>query len=191
VDFLYWELKKMNIKTYCSSAALPILLLCSVPAHADITGTVDATITLVAGCIVNGQSFDDGLTGADFGTIDFGTQNSLFTQVDGQVLSGGAGFTVQCSNGISPVLSFNAGQNDGDGAGVGLHAMAHQTEAGHFVTYNLYSDSGRTAIIPVGGDIALAGGGSQQTVNVYARAFGEAGLTPGVYSDVVTVVLEL
>lgn len=181
----------MNIRKFCWSAALPILVLSSVPAHADITGTVDATITLQAGCIVNGQSFDDGTNGADFGTVDFGTQNSLFTQVDGQVLSGGAGFTVQCSNGISPALTFNAGQNDGDGAGVGVHAMAHQTEAGHFVTYNLYSDSGRTAIIPVGGSIALAGGGGQQTVNVYARAFGEAGLTPGVYADIVTVVLEL
>ncbi len=36
------------------SAALAIGA--SAPAHADITGTIDATITLEAGCIVNGQN---------------------------------------------------------------------------------------------------------------------------------------
>ena len=160
-------------------------------ANAAITGTVDATITLEAGCKVNGQTFDNSTAGADFGVIDFGTQNTLFTEADSQILSGASAFTVQCSNGITPILSFNAGLHDGDGAGLGLHAMAHQTEAGQFVTYNLYSDATRLAVIPVGGDVTLAGGGAQQTVNIYARAFGEAGLMPGIYSDVVTVVLEL
>jgi len=177
-------------KTFYSLLGLSALVFAA-PAHADITGTIDATITLEAGCIINGQNYDDGSTGVDFGTLDFGTQNTLFTQTDAQVLSGATGFTIQCSNGITPTLSFDAGQNDGSGAGTGLHAMAHQTAAGQFVTYNLYSDAGRTAVIPVGGDIVLAGDGSVQTVNVYGRAFGEAGLTPGVYADVVTVVVEL
>lgn len=181
----------MSQKTKASFIALVGMFFIASPAHANITGTVDATITLEAGCIVNGQNFDNGTTGADLGTIDFGTHNTLFTETDAQILSGGAAFTVQCSNGITPVLSFNAGQNDGDGTGLGLHAMAHQTDVGRFVTYNLYSDSGRNTVIPVGGDVALSSGGTLQTVNVYARAFGEAGLTPGVYADVVTVVLEL
>ncbi len=181
----------MSMKTYFSLTALVVTAFTATQAHADVTGTVDATITLEAGCIVNGQNFDDGTTGADFGTLDFGTENTLFSQADAQILSGGAAFSVQCSNGITPVLSFDAGLNDGDGTGAGLHAMAHQTDAGRFVTYNLYSDAGRNTVIPVGGDINLAGGGAPQTVNVYARAFGEAGLTPGVYSDVITVVLEL
>ncbi|MBO9696375.1 MAG: spore coat protein U domain-containing protein [Sphingopyxis sp.] len=181
----------MTAKKKLSITVLTFMAFTVSPAHADITGTINATITLEAGCIVNGQNFDDGTAGADFGTLDFGTENTLFLQADAQILSGGAAFTVQCSNGIAPVLSFNAGLNDGDGAGVGLHAMAHQTQAGRFVTYNLYSDAGRNTVIPVGGNVTLAGGGGQQTVNVYARAFGEAGLMPGVYSDVVTVLLEL
>ncbi|MDZ3831312.1 MAG: spore coat U domain-containing protein [Sphingopyxis sp.] len=160
-------------------------------AQATITGTVDATITLQAGCIINGVNLTDGATGADFGTLDFGTHNTLFTQADGQILNGGLGFTIQCSNGIAPVLSFNAGQNDGSGAGLGARAMAHQTDVGRFVTYNLYSDAGRTAVIPINGTVTLAASGLLQTVNVYGRAFGEAGLTPGAYSDIITVVLEL
>jgi spore coat protein U-like protein len=166
-------------------------LLASSPAQADITGTIDATITLEAGCIINGQNLDDGATGADFGTVDFGTQNTLFTSADGQLLNGGGALTIQCSPGISPTLSFDAGQNDGEGAGSGIRAMAHTGTPGQFVTYNLYSDAGRTVSIPIGGDISLASTGAVQTVNIYARAFGEAGLVPGLYGDVVTVVLEL
>lgn len=162
------------------------------PAHADITGTVNATITLQAGCIINGQNLDDGATGASFGTVSFGTRNTLFTQTDGEVLNGGGGaLSIQCSPGITPILSFEAGQHDGSGTGSGVHAMAHASAAGQFVTYNLYSDSGRTAMIPVGGDIALPSTGAVQTVHVYARAFGAAALLPGTYNDTVTVVLEL
>lgn len=161
------------------------------PAHADITGTIDATITLEAGCIINGQNLDDGATGADFGTVDFGTHNTLFTQADGQVLNSGGGLSIQCSPGITPILSFEAGQNDGSGTGAGIRAMAHASAAGQFVTYNLYSDAGRTALIPIGGDIVLPSTGAAQTINIYARAFGAAALLPGTYNDTVTVVLEL
>ena len=173
----------------CSMAATAASF--AVSAHADITGTIDATITLEAGCIVNGQNFDDGASGADFGTLDFGTENTLFVQSDAQVLNGGGALSVQCSPGITPVLSFEAGENDGEGAGVGVRAMAHATAPGQFVTYNLYADAGRTTLIPIGGDIVLASSGAAQTVNIYGRAFGEAGLVAGLYSDTITVVLEL
>lgn len=181
----------MSQKIFIPLAGLSAVLFSATPAYADITGTIDATITLEAGCIINGQNYDDGAAGADFGTLNFGTQNTLFTQADAQVLNGATGFTIQCSNGVAPTVSFDAGQNDGSGSGAGLHAMRHQTAAGQFVTYNLYSDAGRSAIIPVGGDIVLPGDGSTQTVNVYGRAFGEPGLTAGVYTDIVTVVVEL
>ncbi|WP_330701770.1 spore coat U domain-containing protein [Novosphingobium resinovorum] len=172
-------------------SGLSAALLVAPAAQADIAGTVDATITLGAGCIINGQSYDDGAANVDFGDLSFGVQNTLFTQADGQILNGAAGFTVQCSNGVTPTVTFQAGQNDGSGSGAGLHAMAHQGVAGQFVTYNLYSDAGRTAIIPLGGSVSLLANGAPQTVNVYGRAFGEAGLTAGVYADVLTVVLEL
>lgn len=179
-------------KILLSALGMGAAALAASPAYADITGTVDATITLEAGCIVNGQNFSDGAAGADFGTLDFGTENTLFVEADGEVLSGGGGaFTIQCSPGITPVLSFEAGENDGEGAGSGLRAMAHSSTAGQFVTYNLYSDAGRTTVIPIGGDISLSSSGAAQTVNVYGRAFGEAALVPGTYGDIITVVLEL
>lgn len=179
------------IKSSLILGAASAAALTASPARADITGTIDATITLEAGCIINGQNLDDGAGGANFGSINFGTQNTLFTRSDAQVLNGGSALSIQCSPGITPTLSFNAGENDGEGAGTGLRAMAHASAAGQFVTYNLYSDAGRTTIIPIGGDIALAPSGAVQTINIYGSAFGEAGLVPGAYSDTITVVLEL
>lgn len=170
--------------------AIPLLLFCA-PAHADITGTIDATITLTAGCIINGQSYDDGATAADFGALDFGTHNTLFTQADAQVLSGGGGFTIQCSNGVTPTITLTSGQNDGSGTGGGTRAMAHTTAPGQFVTYDLFSDPGRTAALPIGSSIPLLDTGVVQTVDLYGRAYGAPGLVPGTFSDVITVVVEL
>lgn len=181
----------MGLRKLTLGPTVAALLGISVPAQADIAGTVDATITLQAGCIVNGQSLDDGATGASFGSVNFGTHNTLFVQADGQLLSGGGALAVQCSPGITPILSFEAGLHDGSGVGSGVHAMEHTSTSGKFVTYNLYSDAGRNTVIPIGGDITLPSTGAPQTVNIYARAFGEAGLVPGTYSDTITVVLEL
>ncbi len=174
-----------------ATAILVAAASASTPARADITGSVDATITLEAGCIINGQNLSDGASNADFGTIDFGTHNSLFATADGEILSGGGAMQIQCSPGIAPTLRFQGGENDGEGSGAGARAMAHSAAPGQFVTYNLYSDAGRTTVIPIGGSVALASTGAVQSVNIYGRAFGEAGLTAGSYGDIITVLLEL
>ena len=181
----------MHAKNLRFALCVGAIMASTSPASADITGTIDATITLEAGCVINSQNLDDGASGADFGTLDFGLHNTLFVQADAQVVNGAAGIQVQCSPGIAPVLSFNAGQNDGEGAGSGLRAMAHQTTANQFVTYNLYSDAGYSTVIPIGGDITLASTGALQTINVYGRAFGESGLVTGAYADEITITLEL
>ncbi|MFD0847941.1 Csu type fimbrial protein [Sphingosinicella xenopeptidilytica] len=178
-----------NIR-YCAKVS-GILCFVSTASYADITGSIDATITLTTGCVVNAQSADDGSASVDFGEIDFGSHNTLFTQADGEVTGTGAGIAVQCSPGVSPVLVFNAGQNDGSGSGGGNRAMEHTVTAGQYVTYSLFSDAGRSTVIPIGGNIALATDGSAQVVPVYGRAYGATGLIAGTYTDVITVVLEL
>lgn len=168
-----------------------LMLAPASPAFADITGTINAAITLNAGCVINSQNLDNAASGANFGTLNFGLHNTLFVQADAQVVNGAAGIQVQCSPGTAPVIRFNAGQHDGSGAGSGVRAMAHQTTANKFVTYNLYSDAGHTTVIPIGGSLTLASTGAAQTVNVYGRAFGESGLVTGAYADQITITLEL
>lgn len=168
-----------------------MLSLSANPAFADIKGTIDASITLEAGCIINSQNLDNGATTANFGTLSFGVHNTLFVSADAQVTNGGAGIEVHCSPGVTPTLKFDGGGHKGKGTGGGLRAMAHKTTSNQYVTYNLYSDSGYNTVIPLDGDMTLAGNGEIQTVNVYGRAFGGSGLVTGGYLDEITVTLEL
>lgn len=166
-----------------------MLLAGALPASADITGTIDATITLVSGCVVNGDNHADEASGADFGQLDFDQQTTLFTSADAQVVGSAGSIQVQCTAGVAPRLVFGAGQNDGQGAGPGDRTM--HDGSGSYVNYQLYSDAGMSTPLDIGDAITLADDGSLQAVAVYARAWGAAGLVPGTYDDIITVVLEL
>ncbi|PZO89136.1 MAG: spore coat protein [Sphingomonas sanxanigenens] len=171
--------------------ALALILAAITPQAvlAQISGSIDATINLTTGCIINGQSADDGATAVDFGSIDFGSHNTLFTSADGEVMGGAAGIAIQCSPGVVPTLSFGTGQHDGQGSGAGNRAMAHASSAGHYVNYGLYSDAGRNSLIAINGSFNLASDGSAQTVRIYGRAYGATGLVSGTYTDNVLVTL--
>ncbi|UZW62197.1 Csu type fimbrial protein [Lysobacter enzymogenes] len=182
----------MNTSRKLAIAAIALALCCAAGgASSTITGKIDAKITLTSGCVINGNNTNDGAANVQFGTLDFGSQTTLFSQADGQVQGSGQGIQVQCTAGVAPRLTFGAGQYDGSGGGGGNKAMRHATDTARFVTYTLYANAGRTDAINAGRQIALASDGSAQTVNVYGRAFGAAGLIAGNYTDVVTVTLDL
>jgi spore coat protein U-like protein len=62
--------------------------------------------------------------------------------------------------------------------------------SGNFVPYDLYTDAGRTQVLAIDGVIALAEStGAAQTVNIYGKALGKAGLPAGTYTDSVAVEL--
>jgi len=159
-------------------------------AQADITGTIDATITLESGCVINGTNTADNAGSADFGTLDFGTETTLFSEASAQVTGTGAGITVQCTAGVTPNLVFETGLHDANASGPGNKAMQHTSTTTQYVSYNLLL-ADDTTVINNGDNIALSGDGSQQTITVNGRAYGTAGLIAGTYNDTVTVVLEL
>lgn len=172
-------------RTSSIAAAACLGLVATSPSFAaTVTGQVDATITLTSACEVNGAN---GTTGVEFGTIDFGSQTTLFSQADGELVGGAqSGISIQCSPGQDATLTFLAGINDAD-AGAYTRAMAGN---GQFVPYNLYSDSGRQTVLDNGDELTVVADGSVQTIPVYARAFGNDGLAAGTYSDTVQVSLE-
>ncbi|AZI37081.1 hypothetical protein NT2_01_04570 [Caenibius tardaugens NBRC 16725] len=190
------KLGRFTLQIQRIGLALAGLFVVASPAHATIDGSLDATITLTAACIINEANTADGATGIDYGTIDFGSQNTYFSTADAELEgSVGTGIEIQCSNGTTPVLAFGGGENAGSGTSntgtTGARAMEHGTEAGTFVTYNLYSDSSGGTIIPVDGTIALDADGSAQTIPVFGRAFGADNLFTGQYHDLVVVTLTL
>ncbi|MFB4393562.1 MULTISPECIES: spore coat U domain-containing protein [unclassified Pseudomonas] len=152
---------------------------------ATVTGTISSTLTLTAACQVNGSS---GSSGLNFGALNFGTQDSLFTTANGQVLGGGGGaMSILCSAGTVPAIRVRAGSHDGQSAG-GTRALADGS--GNFVPYDFYTDAGHTSLLAIDGTITLpTSTGVAQTVNLYGQARGKAGLPAGTYTDTVAVEL--
>jgi len=152
---------------------------------ATVTGNITSTLILTSACQVNGAG---GTTGLNFGNLNFGTTDALFTTANAQVLGGGGGaMSILCSAGTVPVIKVRAGTHDGQSSG-GTRALADG--AGNFVPYDFYTDSGRTQVLAVDGTITLpTSTGVAQTVNLYGQARGKAGLPAGTYTDTVAVEL--
>jgi len=161
------------------------LALASQAQAATVTGSINSTLTLISACQVNGSS---GTSGLNFGALNFGTQDALFVTANAQVLGGGGGaMSILCSAGTVPAIKVRAGLHDGQSSG-GTRALADG--AGNFVPYDLYTDTGRTTLLAIDGTITLpTSTGVAQTVNLYGKAVGKAGLPAGVYSDTISVEL--
>ena len=154
-------------------------------AATTVTGQISASLILINSCLVNGVG---GTTGLNFGALNFGTANTLYTEADGQVLGGGgAPLSIHCSAGTSPVLPITSGANDGKSTG-GTRALADG--AGHFAPYDIYTDAAHTQILANNGTINLAAStGVAQTVSIYGKSPGKVGLPAGTYTDTIAVTL--
>ncbi|MDE8652334.1 Csu type fimbrial protein [Novosphingobium album (ex Liu et al. 2023)] len=148
-----------------------------------VIGTIDSTIELTAACEVNGST---GTNGVDFGTLDFGSHSTFFTQATTQLQSG-AGNTIEirCSPGADATLTFASGNNDGEVNGSG-RAMAFNA---HFVPYDIYSDAGFQNVLDNDATIPVTADGTMQDIPIYGRALGASGLVAGTYTDTISVTL--
>jgi spore coat protein U-like protein len=164
---------------------LGLTLAANATAATTVTGQITSSLILISSCQVNGSG---GSTGLNFGDLNFGTANSLFTEASGQVLGGGGGaLSILCSSGTTPAVKVRAGAHDGQSPG-GTRALADGS--GNFVPYDLYTDAGHSQILAIDGVVNLATStGVAQTVNLYGKAVGKAGLPAGTYSDTIAVEL--
>ncbi|EJL98585.1 hypothetical protein PMI19_04482 [Pseudomonas sp. GM16] len=102
------------MRTFASRIGLSLLglaLVSSANAATTVTGQITSSLILISSCQVNGAG---GSTGLNFGALNFGTANSLFTTATGQVLGGGGGaLSILCSSGTTPTVKVRAGSHDG------------------------------------------------------------------------------
>ncbi len=164
---------------------LGLTLASSVNAATTVTGQITSSLILISSCQVNGSG---GSTGLNFGALNFGTANSLFTTATGQVLGGGGGaLSILCSAGTTPTVKVRAGAHDGQSPG-GTRAL--YDGVANYVPYDLYTDAGHSQLLAIDGVISLAAStGVAQTVNIYGQAVGKAGLPAGTYTDTIAVEL--
>lgn len=164
---------------------LGLVMASTANAATTVTGQISSTLILTSSCQVNGVG---GSTGLNFGALNFGTTNSLFTTATGQVLGGGGGaLSILCSAGTTPTVKVRAGAHDGLSPG-GTRAL--YDGVANYVPYDLYTDAGHSQLLAIDGVINLAAStGVAQTVNIYGQAVGKAGLPAGTYTDTISVEL--
>ena len=173
------------LKSTLGFSLLGLMLTGQLQAATTVTGVVNATLTLTSSCLVNGAT---GATGLDFGNLSFGSTTTFFTEADSQVMAdAGGALSIQCSAGTSPVITVGAGSHDGLSTG-GTRALSDGNS--NYVPYDLYSDSGHNTIVAINGTVSPgASSGAAQTINLYGKAVGKAGLPAGTYSDTINVSL--
>ncbi|MGJ7518546.1 Csu type fimbrial protein [Pseudomonas baetica] len=176
------------MRTFASRIGLSLLgltLASGAQAATTVTGQITSSLILISSCQVNGSG---GSSGLNFGALNFGTANSLFTTATGQVLGGGGGaLSILCSAGTTPTVKVRAGAHDGQSPG-GTRAL--YDGVANYVPYDLYTDAGHSQLLAIDGVINLAPStGVAQTVNIYGQALGKAGLPAGTYTDTISVEL--
>ncbi|MED5238670.1 MAG: spore coat U domain-containing protein [Pseudomonadota bacterium] len=168
---------------------IPLAVLVSAPmlgSAAPLTDTFDVLLNLQSSCTL------DSTTDLDFGD-----------RTDADVVAGNIDaantVTVTCSDGADFTISLNDGANFGNGPVSTERAMKSANNS--YVSYELYSDSGRSAgdVWTSSDDVAFEGTGASQDIDIFGRipaqtptidsndTFNATGMS---LSDTVTVTLE-
>ncbi|MDU2613100.1 MAG: spore coat protein U domain-containing protein, partial [Pseudomonas aeruginosa] len=126
-----------------------------------------------------------------WGTLDFGSHSDLTNVVDAQTVGTSGNIQIQCSTGLTPSLTVNAGLH----ASGGQRYMQNTTTTSSTIAYNIYSDAARSALIqantPV--DISSVSTGTAVNIPLYGRVVptGQSTPTPtaGTYTDTLLVTI--
>lgn len=166
---------------------------------ATTTGTINATLTLTTGCLVNGQA---ATTGVNFGTLDFGTSAATFTTLTA-ALSGtgtvGNGITVKCTTG----QTYNVQLTSSNAAPATVYGTPSAqprylilgSDATRGITYSLYGSTAYTT--PIGNNTNLVNTGTPDPNNgdiypIYGRVTGgnnNTAIPAGTYTDTISVAV--
>ena len=138
---------------------------------ASSTLSVDATVT--ANCTVSTSP------------LSFGNVNPI----SGSNADASGGITVTCTNGTAWTAA--AGVGGGTGASFASRKMS---SGGNLLSYNIYTDSGRSTVWGDGtgstATLGNTGSGVAQSVTVYGRVpSGQGTVPPGSYADTVAVTV--
>lgn len=185
----------MKLKLFLLAAAGLSTAFPSMVAVAATTGTINATLTLTTGCLVNGSS---STTGVNFGTLNFGSSAATFDTLNATLVGSiGNGIFVRCTTNQPysiQVTSSNTAPTTVYGTASGspryLILGSDNTQG---ITYTLYSDSAYSTAIANNASLAPSGTTDPQlgtNYAVYGRVIGggfNAVIPAGTYTDTINV----
>ena len=158
------------------------------------SGTINATLTLTNGCLINGSPNQSGI---NFGSLDFGTHPATFSELTTQLTgaNGGNSFTIQCTT-ADYTVQLTGSTNTAPGTVVGspgtpARYMVNSTNAAQGVAYSLFSDSAFNNVIANNTPIPVAStAAGVDSYTIYGRITGGGNsvtVVPGVYNDTINV----
>ncbi|MFT4463548.1 MAG: spore coat U domain-containing protein [Sodalis sp. (in: enterobacteria)] len=185
-------------KTLLAVGCLAGVFCCYSARAAEAAGTINATLTLTNGCLIND---DPATTNANFGNLDFGTHAATFDTLEA-TMSGaiGDGIRVRCSDGAASYIVQITGSSNPAPSNTpygtvtaNAHNMTLTTDPTQAVAYTLYNDAGFTSAIANGTNLTAAS--NSDPVNgeiypIYGRITGGGNSTnipAGTYADVINV----
>lgn len=186
----------MKIKLFLVGCGLS-LGVASAGFAATTTGTINATLTLTTGCLVNGQS---ATTGVNFGTLNFGSSAATFDTLNATLVgSAGNGIFVRCTSG----QAFNVrvtSSNAAPGTVYGTVTSAPRylvlgSDNTRGIAYTLYSDAAFATSIANNADLPSTGTPDPvlgSNFPVYGRVAGggfNAAIPAGTYTDTINVAV--
>ncbi len=166
-------------------------------AAGTLTGTLDAQLLLLSGCVVTDQPGD--FKTAEFGVLDFGSQLSSFTgSVDAIALNsaGGSPVTLTCTPNLSGVtMTIDGGANSASAAanGPGTRAMKVAGAGTDAMAYDIYTDNAHGTPYPAGTamPITIPANGIAVALPIFGHLNKTStnALTAGTYADTLAVTI--
>jgi len=175
----------MKYKLAAIAAIAAVATLQPGQSQAAITGQIQASLIIAAGCqVTNGSAVSGNIN--DFGTLDFGTAASTWTNaLSAQVSGAGASGTLQVTC-DSSIKSFSVAIDRG------LHgnrALKHATLA-DTVNYDVFQDVARSSAYGNNTPVTFPSSGTPVDVPIYgAIAPNGTSVQSGTYTDTLTVTL--
>ncbi|WEJ91811.1 MAG: spore coat U domain-containing protein [Klebsiella huaxiensis] len=164
---------------------LTLFLLFASGAHAATAQkTLKVSAQITTGCALGAGG---GSQTTDFGTLNFGTMSSLYSNVDVASTPGAGSIIVTCTPGTAISIALDYGVNGGSAA-----QRYMSNGGGNTLAYQLYQDSNRATVWGNSTQaLSIASFPSTtQTYTVYGRLFATNGFPAvGSYTDTVTVTL--
>jgi spore coat protein U-like protein len=160
-------------KLLISTASVALLALSSQAQAATATTTFQSKVIITATCAVAATILDFGTTGVIAANLDLTST-----------------INVTCTNTTPYTVAVNQGiMGGGTVTTRKMKVLAANTEA---VSYSLFRDAARTLNwgVTAGTDtVAGTGNGLAQPLTVYGRIPAQAAVTPGTYTDTLTVTV--
>jgi len=172
-----------------------VMLMGGQPVQAVTTsGTIDASLTLTNGCLINGSPSQNGV---NFGTLNFGTHPATFSTLTTQLTgaSGGNSFVIQCTTTDYTVQITGNANSTTPAITIGTPGTPERylmNSLGSIgVAYSLYSDSSFNNVIANNASIPAATSiGGVNNYTLFGRIQGGGNnvtVAPGIYTDTISV----